>query len=179
MKKELWSWAKAIVIAFVLAVLSRQFIYTPTTVYGESMSPTFHKGDVVIVRKLNGIHRSDIIVFDAPDSELDERYIKRVIGVPGDSIEVKDDLLYINGELVEEPYLQENKRKASLGYFTENFTLHDYTGKSKVPEGYLFVMGDNRLISKDSRLLGFIDEDKVIGQVVFRVYPFNDIGIPE
>ena len=179
MKKELMSWTKAIAIAFILAVLMRQFIFTATTVYGESMAPTFHSGDVVIVSKVNDIKRSDTIVFDAPDSDQGERYIKRVIGMPGDSIEVKDDRLYINGELVEEPYLEKNKQKATLGYFTENFTLDDYTGKSQVPEGYVFVMGDNRLISKDSRLIGFIALDKVIGKVVFRMYPLTEMKIPE
>ena len=179
MKEEIVSWIKAIAIAFVLSLLMRQFIFTATTVYGESMAPTFQSGDVVIVSKVNEINRSDMIVFDAPDSDEGELYIKRVIGVPGDSIEVRDDRLYINGKLVEEPYLEQNKQNASLGYFTENFTLDDYTGKSKVPEGYVFVMGDNRLISKDSRLIGFIALDKVIGEVVFRIYPLTSIDIPE
>lgn len=179
MKKEILSWIKAIAIAFVLAIICRLFIFTATTVHGESMMPTFQNGDLVIVSKINDVNRLDMVVFDGPNSETGERYIKRVIGVPGDSIEVKNDSLFINGKLVEEPYLKENKQKATLGYLTENFTLHDYTGKSKVPEGYFFVMGDNRLISKDSRIIGFIPEEKVIGKVVFRMYPLKEIGIPQ
>ena len=178
MKKEILSWVKAIAIAFVLSVLCRQFIFTAKTVFGESMAPTFHNGDIVIVSKINQIHQSDLIVFNVPDSELEEVYIKRVIGVPGDSIEMKDDRLYINNEPVNEEYLTEEKQKASIGYFTEDFTLKDYTGKSKVPEGHFFVMGDNRPISKDSRIIGFIPEDQIIGEVVFQMYPFSDLGSP-
>src|SRR5690625_5052357 len=177
-KSEIYSWIKAIVFAFIIVFICRQFLFTPTTVFGESMSPTFQDKDRVVVSKMAKIQRFDIVVFDAPDVE-DSYYIKRVIGLPGDQIEMKNDVLYINDEAMEEPYLTENKEDSPFPMLTENFSLEDKTGKSKVPEDMLFVMGDNRLVSRDSRAFGFIPLDSVVGEVQFRYYPLQHIGIPE
>ena len=98
-KKEVYSWITSIAFALIVAFICRQFIFTPTTVHGESMSPTFEDENKVILSKTSDIQRFDIIVFHAPDS--DENYIKRVIGLPGDSVEMKDDVLYINGKVYE------------------------------------------------------------------------------
>ncbi|MCM3729142.1 signal peptidase I [Neobacillus cucumis] len=177
-KKEIYSWLKSIAFAFIITIICRQFIFTPTTVFGESMSPTFQDEDRVVISKMSEIQRFDVIVFDAPDLE-GKHYIKRVIGLPGDSIEMKDDVLYINGEVLQEPYLIENKRENILNRLTEDFSLQEKTGVSKVPEGRLFVMGDNRLKSKDSRIFGYVSCDAVIGEVKFRYYPLKEIGIPQ
>jgi len=142
------------------------------------MAPTFEDKDKVMVNKITKIKRFDIIVFDAPDVD-DSYYIKRVIGLPGDSIEMKNDVLYINDEAMEEPYLIENKEDSPFHMLTENFSLEDKTGKSTVPEDMLFVMGDNRLVSRDSRAFGFISLDSVVGEAQFRYYPLQHIGIPE
>lgn len=175
-KKELVSWTKSLAFAIILAFICRQFFFSPITVFGESMSPSFQDHDRVVISKTSKIQRFDVIVFNAPDIES-EHYIKRVIGLPGDSIEVKNDVLYINGKAYNEPYLSENKRNNPNNSLTEDFSLLEKTGKTKVPENMLFVMGDNRLNSKDSRTFRLISYDSVIGEVKLKIYPFNDIGL--
>lgn len=170
-KKEIYSWVKSIAFAFIIAFICRQFIFTPTTVQGESMMPTFEEGNRVILSKISDIDRFDMVVFDAPDA--DKQYIKRVIGLPGDSIEVKNDVLYINGKIYEEFYLNEKKKENLLDKFTNDFQYKE------VPENSLFVMGDNRLKSHDSRDFGVISYDSVVGEVKFQFYPLNEIGIPK
>lgn len=177
-KREIYSWIKSIVFAVIIVLMCRQFLFIPTTVFGESMSPTFHENDRVIVSKMTKIQRFDIVVFDAPDEE-GELYVKRVIGLPGDHVEMKDDILYINGEATEESYVTENKENNPFRLLTEDFTLQEKTGESKVPEDMFFVMGDNRLRSKDSRSFGFVSKDSVIGEVKFQFYPLQEIGIPK
>lgn len=170
-KKEALSWLKSVAIALVLALLIREFVYTPVTVSGQSMEPTFESEHRVVITKLHKIERFDLIVFHSPDSEDD--FIKRVIGLPGDDIMMKDDHLFINGEEYEENYLTAHKEKIHEGQrLTENFEV-------KVPEGNYYVLGDNRQRSKDSREIGFIDKDAIVGKVSFRFYPFKSIGIPK
>lgn len=171
-KKEIYSWLKSLAIAFIVAFICKQFLFIPTTVYGESMSPTFKDQDRIVISKTSAIERFDVIVFNAPD-QAGEKYIKRVIGLPGDHIEMKDDVLYINGEAFEEIYLKENKEETLFSNLTGDFSLQE------VPRDSLFVMGDNRLYSKDSRRFGFISYDSIIGEVKFRFYPFQGIGIPK
>jgi len=174
-KKEVYSWIKSIAFALVIVFICREFIFTPVVVKGESMEPTFENNNRLIVSKTSAIERFDMIVFKAPDK--DEQYIKRVIGLPGDSVEMRDDVLYINGKSYEEPYVKRNNNQ--LNKVTGDFTLKELTGNKKVPDGYLFVLGDNRLRSKDSRELGFISTDSVIGGVKFQFYPLQEIGIPK
>lgn len=169
---EVLSWLKSILIAVVIVFIMRQFVFAPSIVYGESMEPTFANNDRIIVSKISEVERFDIIVFNAPDGE--DYYIKRVIGIPGDAIMMKDGILYINGEPQEEPYLHRGKFFA--GNITGDFTLEQLTGEERVPEDSYFVLGDNRLQSKDSRVFGFIHKDAVIGEVKFRFYPFSGFG---
>ncbi|MBK0005728.1 MULTISPECIES: signal peptidase I [Priestia] len=180
-KKEVFSWIKSIVIALVIVVGVRHFLFAPTTVHGESMYPTFEDSNRVILNKISDVDRFDMIVFHAPDA--DENYIKRVIGLPGDTIEMKNDVLYINGKHYKEPYLKESKKSlAPNEKFTEDFTLQTLPatdGKVKVPKNSLFVMGDNRPVSHDGRAFGFISQKSVIGKVQFRYYPLNEVGEPK
>lgn len=170
-KTELISWIKSVVIALLLAVLIRQFLYTPVTVSGQSMEPTFEHDNRIVITKFYNIERSDLVVFHSPFSEDD--LIKRVIGLPGDVVIMKDDQLYINGEEFEEEYIEANKQKVHEGQkLTENF-------EAEVPEGHYYVLGDNRRNSTDSRLIGFIDRKSIVGKVSFRFYPFKSIGIPK
>jgi len=176
--KEFLSWVKAIVIAVVIAFLIREFLFTPSLVKGESMMPNLQDGNRLIVSKVSKLERSDEIIFHAPDA--DEDYVKRIIGLPGDTVEMKNDTLYINGKEVPETYLKESKAKLQEGeVFTPDFTLTEITGKKKVPADSLFVLGDNRPVSKDGRYFGFIKKDSVVGEVKARIWPLNEIGNPE
>ncbi|WP_409290587.1 signal peptidase I [Peribacillus sp. SCS-37] len=170
-KKEIISWLKTIAFSIILVVIIKQFLFTPVTVKGDSMIPTFHDSNRIIVTKWNKIHRFDMVVFHAPDKKED--YIKRVIGLPGDKIEAKHDVLYINGKKYKEGYVNKNKADSFLGdEITGTFTM-------TVPKGKLFVMGDNRGNSTDSRIFGPIEEDSVIGKVQFRFYPLDEVGVPK
>lgn len=154
----------------------RQFVFTPVVVKGDSMDPTLVDGERVIALKNTEVKRFDIVTFPAPD-EVGKNYIKRVIGLPGDTIEYKNDKLYINGKEYAEAYLDEYKDALTDGEpLTYNFTLEELFGSAKVPEGKLFVLGDNRRISKDSRIIGFIDEDDIMADVKFVFWPLNRIG---
>ncbi|KGR76335.1 signal peptidase I [Ureibacillus sinduriensis] len=180
-KKELLDWIKSIVVAFVFVVAMRTFIFSPISVDGASMMPTYEDGDRVIVNKISkqisGIERFDVIVFEAP---IGKDYIKRVIGLPGDHVAYKDDTLYINDEPLEEPYLDLYKEQLpDNGSLTQDFTLQSLTGYSTIPEGYLFVLGDNRSNSIDSRFpsVGLVPMEKVLGIANVRFYPFDSLGI--
>jgi len=115
------------------------------------------------------IEHFDMIVFEAPTSS--DKHIKRVIGMAGDRLRVQNDQLYINDVLVEEPYLEKNKESSPFA-LTEDFEV-------VVPEDCLFVMGDNRLHSGDSRMYGFVPEEDVFGEVKIRFYPLGGVGLPE
>ncbi|MHC5251725.1 type I signal peptidase SipX [Listeria kieliensis] len=165
---SIFGWLKVILIALVVAFAIRYFLISPVTVYGDSMDPTLHDGEHLFINKLSTPKRFDIIVFPAPD-EKGAEYIKRVIGLPGDTVEYKKDVLYINGKKYDEPYLDGEKEKIANGYLTNNFKLEDLPAVKNakvVPKNHLFVLGDNRRISKDSRYIGFISEDDVIGKVI-------------
>jgi len=169
-KNELWEWTKALLIAAALAGFIRYFLFTPIIVDGSSMRPTLNDNDRMIVNKLSYMlgepDRFDIIVFHAPEKK---DYIKRVIGLPGETIEYKNDTLYINGKKYDEPYLDEIKKETD-GPLTESFTV-------KVPENHLFVMGDNRRHSRDSRHIGAIPMDDVLGETSFVYWPYSQIRI--
>lgn len=176
-KNEFLEWTKAIVIAVLLAVAIRTFLFTPIIVDGQSMEPTLHHQDRMVVSKIGSPDRFDIVVFHADQSN---DYIKRVIGLPGDTIEYKNDVLYINGKAYEEEYLEESKKalKEMFGeeaLLTENFTLEELFGVDTVPEDTVFVLGDNRRNSKDSRHIGFIPFDEIIGNTKLVYWPLKDI----
>lgn len=173
-KNELWEWTKALLIAVGLAAVIRFFLFAPIVVDGLSMMPTLHNGDRMIVNKLGKPDRFDIVVFHAPEQK---DYIKRVIGLPGDTVEYRDDALYINGKKYEEPYLEEYKNQITDGPLTEDFTLNEILDTDVVPDGEIFVMGDNRRFSKDSRHIGTIPLEKVIGDTSVVYWPLKDIRI--
>jgi signal peptidase I len=173
-KSELWDWIKAILIAVILAALIRGFIFSPIVVDGMSMMPTLHNGDRMIVNKFGTPKRFDIVVFHAPEGK---DYIKRVIGLPGDKLEYKNDTLYINGKPYKEPYLDQYKKRLAEGPLTEDFTLKDIIGRDTVPKGDIFVMGDNRRFSKDSRYIGAVPLTKVVGETRLIYWPFGHFGL--
>ncbi|GCF93624.1 signal peptidase I [Enterococcus florum] len=177
--KELFKTLIYFVVLGVILIALRQFVFTPVVVKGDSMDPTLLDGDRVIALKNTDIKRFDIVTFPAPD-DPGKNYIKRVIGLPGDTIEYKNDQLYVNGEATDEPYLNEFKSQLTDGQpLTNDFNLRQLFGAEKVPEGQVFVLGDNRRISKDSRIIGMIQEDKIMADVKFvfwPIWPNNRIG---
>ena len=174
-KKEMMEWIVAILIGILVVMLFRMFIVTNYEVIGKSMMPTLEDHDRVLVTKLSDVDRMDIIIFKSPNQEA---YVKRVIGLPGDSIKYENDVLYINNKKVKETFLSSN-----LAYqypeenFTEDFELEALTGQETVPADKLFVLGDNRMSSLDSRYFHFIDEQDVIGEVTARYWPLSDATI--
>jgi signal peptidase I len=171
-------WLKAIIIGLLVAFLLRTFLISSYEVYGVSMLPTVEQGDRLIINKLGYVisepERFDLVVFHANE---EEDFIKRVIGLPGETLEYKDDKLYINGEMIEEKYLEEFKESLNIGKLTGDFQLRHVTGLTVIPEGHVFVLGDNRRFSKDSRHLGFIKIENIVGEVKVRYWPLDGINV--
>lgn len=159
---------------FSIMIALRLFLFSPVTVSGESMMPTLVDKEKMIASKVSTIERFDIISFKAPDAP-GKHYIKRVIGLPGDNVEYKDDVLYVNGKVYEEPYLDEYKSRAATT-LTEDFSLESLYGLNEVPKNAYFVLGDNRQNSNDSRAIGFVDKEVIIGVSKFSFWPVNKIG---
>ena len=169
----IWSWIWSFIVAFIIVGAVYIFLGRPFTVSGASMYPTLHNGDRMVLSKVGDIHRFDVVILKAPDENVE--YIKRVIGMPGDTVEMKSGLLYINGKKVDQPFIN-TEALAKQTVFMDDFTLESLTGESKVPEGKYFVLGDNRGVSKDSRMIGFIDRSAIEGKAVFTIWPFGRIG---
>ena len=175
---ELISTIKYIISTLIIFFVINQFFFSPVMVDGDSMEPTLTNGDYLILNKVSSIERFDIVVFPPPDQD-DTQYVKRVIGVPGDSIEYRDDVLFLNGEPTEQIFLEDSLQKDATIYTSGDFTLLTLFGVDTVPEGQYFVLGDNRLNSRDSRAFGFIDEESILGKVSFRYWPFEAFGFVE
>ena len=174
MKKIIKEWLPYIIIV-IIVVLIRTYIITPVIVRGASMDETLHDKEVLLLSKitykLDTIKRYDIVVIKDKD---DDYIIKRVIGLPGDNIEYKDNILYINGK---------ESKKVFTKDITEDFTLEDICKinkddcKKEIPKGKYLVLGDNRDVSADSRTKGLIDRNQITGKTVFRLWPLNRISI--
>lgn len=205
--KDIFEWIYCIIIAVVLALLIRYYVGTPTIVKQSSMYPTFKQNERLILNRIYRTkktvpQRGEVITFESPslsyvdpsNADLNNptaeyenehngwfskfvynvleigktSYIKRVIGLPGEHVEIKDGKVYINGEELEENYLSENVLTESTdGAFTDLI----------VPEGTVFVMGDNRGASSDSRRFGCIPYDKIESKVCLRFWPLNRFGV--
>lgn len=174
MAKEIREWAVAIIIAIIVIAVIRMFLFVSFSVDGLSMDPTLEDGDRVVVNKfiydLADVEQDDVIVFN---SNEDSAYVKRVIGVPGDNVEMVDRKVYVNGEPLQEDYVVHQGES-----YMDNFTLSDMDVEDGgIPEGHYLVLGDNRPISRDSRDFGLITEDAIIGEVQLRFWPLNEIAI--
>jgi signal peptidase I len=155
----------ALLLAVVALVVVRAVAVAPTTVSSESMAPTLPRGDVVLVDKatwhLRGLHRGDLVIFTAAN---DETTLKRLVAVGGDTVEIRDAVLYVNARRVAEPYV-DHRRIDGL-----------YFGPVHVPRGELFLLGDNRSNSIDSRYFGPVPRDAVVGTAVLGLWPPRTIG---
>ncbi len=147
------------IVIVVVVVLIRTFIITPVRVDGDSMKNTLKNGDILLLYKLSSIDRFDIIVLD--EEKDNEKIIKRVIGLPGETVAIKKGKIYINDKVIDDEY--------AYGETT------DYN-KVTLRDDEYFILGDNRLISKDSRYFGPIKDNEIKGKIVFRLFPFTKIG---
>ena len=202
--KEVWEWFYTIVIALLVVLFLKGFIFDIVRVDGPSMNPTLTHNDRLIITKLNyKPEAGDIIILDAnydnrqeyyenyeyqtdkelsdfskmlmypklPDDAKRKYYVKRIIGMPGDTIEIKEGSVFVNGEKLEEDYVNNSTRITDLGV--------DYP--AKVAEDHVFVMGDNRGNSTDSRSssLGQVDFEAIYGKAQIRIWPFSAFGKTE
>ncbi|ANE47520.1 signal peptidase I [Paenibacillus swuensis] len=180
-KNEVWEWAKALLIAAVLVFVIRYFIFAPFIVDGPSMQPNFKTGERLIVNKIiysiREPHRGEVVVFHAPEGK---DYIKRVVGLPGDEVKVEGDVVSVNGKALEEKYIKyavdEMQNNGGIYNTGPNFP-NEMVQDGKVPEGSIFVMGDNRGNSKDGREIGYIAYDKVIGRADIIFWPIDNISL--
>lgn len=162
------------VVALVVALVIRFFIATPYVVSGSSMEPTFHDWDYLIIDRVSyrfdEPQRGDVIVFGLPQ-EPSRSLIKRIIGLPGDLVTIgRDQIIIIDaahpgGFIINEPYLDPADRGGAAGISVV------------VPPGEYFVLGDNRKVSADSRLWGFLPRSDIAGRVLLRLYPLDRIGL--
>lgn len=158
-----------LVIVIVVILFLMIYVVSVTQVVGSSMSSTLQNHDVLVLNKFKyrftDIKRGDIISFEYADTKY---LIKRVIGLPGDAISIRDNTLYINREVYVENYLDE-------GLVYDDFELSSL-GYDVIPDDMYFVLGDNRPDSLDSREIGLISRDEVIGKVSFRIWPLNKLA---
>lgn len=169
-KKEIMSWILTIVTAVVAALIIRTFLFEPIRVDGDSMSDTLHNSELVFVTKpeylLGEPSRQDVIICRYPNRT--QYFVKRLIALPGDTIEIvynrntRVNTVYVNGEAVEEPFLTKERNN-------DNNAMAPYT----LGENEYFVMGDNRDNSNDSRFVGPISRNQIIGHVRFVFFPFD------
>ncbi|WP_124726302.1 signal peptidase I [Staphylospora marina] len=169
-KNSLREWSVAIVSAVAISFVIRFFLFTPYEVHGASMEPTLKGDELLIVNqwiyKVKKPEYGDIIVFKNKEENRD--FIKRVIGLPGDVIEFKGGEVYRNGQLLDEPYIIESAKHRQN---------HGEQRREVVPPGKLYVMGDNRLNSKDSRTIGPISMEEVIGRADVVILPVKEMRL--
>ncbi len=166
------SWLREFVRSFLPAILIvafiNLFIAQPRTVDGRSMEPTLYDGNRLIVELLSyrfaEPERGDIVMLRITEGQTSRALVKRVIGLPGDTVEIYDGSVYINGEKLDEPYVS----ASTDGIMTAML----------IPDGQYFVMGDNRPVSNDSRYFGTIPYQDIIGHVLIRYWPFSLFGAP-
>ncbi|MGT2712188.1 signal peptidase I [Streptococcus oriscaviae] len=185
-------------ILFISAfILSRLYIWSPVTVDGHSMDPTLQDQEHLIMVRTSSIERFDIVVAAEDDGTGSEKLIvKRVIGMPGDTIHYENDVLYVNDKEVDEPYLDDylaafakdklqdtysyNPQFQAVAQAATAFT-QDANGSASftvtVPQGQYFLLGDDRLVSQDSRRVGNFDKSAIKGEIVLRMWPLNRISL--
>jgi len=164
---------QVIVFAIAIFLLIYILVMQPHKIKGASMMPNFPDGEYLLTDKVtyrfNEPKRGDVIVFEAPTNNGEE-FIKRIIGLPGDKVSIKNGAVFINGKKLIEPYLPGN-------FYTSGGKFLKEGGEVLVPEGKFFVLGDNRPHSSDSRAFGFISKDKITGRAWFIYWPPQKAGI--
>ena len=174
-------WVAVAIGALVVALLIKAFLLQAFYIPSASMEPTLHEDDRVLVNKLSyrigDVQRGDIIVFEKPEGaggDIDD-FIKRAIGLPGETVSFSGGRVFIDGQPLEESYVdgaETNSSRVIEGCDNEPAVADNCV----VPEGMVFVLGDNRESSQDSRFFGPIDEDTIVGRAFLKVWPFGDLG---
>ncbi|RKD29074.1 signal peptidase I [Thermohalobacter berrensis] len=170
LKKEILEWVKLILIAILISIIIDKFIISISIVDGESMELTLKDNDRLFINKIcylfNKPKRGDIIIFNPPiKGRNDELFVKRIIAVEGDRFCIHKNKIYINGEVLKENYIKDYK------FVPRNYAYLE----GVVPKGYVFVMGDNRNNSNDSRTFGYVPVKNIKGKVVTKIWPLNEI----
>lgn len=194
--KVLKEWGPFVLIIAVILLL-RLYVWKPVIVDGHSMDPTLADKEHLIIVKTVNIKRQEIVVAKEYDRNngKEKNIVKRVIGLPGDTIKFDADVLTVNGKVIEEPYLNNYKTKFSKDKLQDTFSYNGFfqeiarnaaaftvsaTGESNftvtVPKGQYFLMGDDRLVSQDSRQVGTFSKNDLVGEVKLRLWPLNKIG---
>ncbi|ETO40521.1 Signal peptidase I [Fructilactobacillus florum 8D] len=194
--KSIFSWIIPIVIGLAIALLIRQFVFTMARVDGPSMEPNLVNNERIIAWRQAKIKRNSVIVFNAsgvdPDAAANTSftkrilgtagtdYVKRVVGMPGDTVAFQNGKILINGKVVDQGYISKTEQRKGTEYEAQpgNWDLKSLStnwskdnGAMKVPQGKYFVLGDHRSVSNDSRYWGFVPQDKVIG--VVKTFPWS------
>ena len=162
------TWMRDLVISLIVAAFIIVFLYQPVKVEGTSMLPGLEDQERIFINKFvyrfNSIERGDIVVFHPPGPEASKSYIKRVIGVEGDRVRIVDGRVYVNGRMLEEPYVPEDYKD-----------IRSYS-EVKVPPHCYYVLGDHRTSSRDSRDFGPVDQRYIYGKAVFVYWPMEKLG---
>ena len=167
LRNEIRVWTRDLLIAIGLALVIIVFLYQPVKVEGTSMAPLLSDQERIFINKFvyrfEDIHRGDVVVFWYP-LDRSKSFIKRVIGLPGETVDIRHGLLYVNGQLIPEPYVPPQ--------YTD---VTDF-GPVKVPKDSYFVMGDHRISSNDSRVFGPVASQFIYGRAVFAYWPVDHFG---
>lgn len=194
MKQFIKEWGPFILFLIALGLV-RLFLIQPVSVDGHSMDPTLADGERLIVLRTAKIDRFDIVVAKEKEGNKTKEIVKRVIGLPGDTITYKDDVLYVNGKKTDEPYLDKYQKAFEDDELQDIYsynTLFQQLAESsdafttakdgsteftvKVPKNQYFLLGDDRIVSKDSREVGSFKKSAIVGEVKFRFWPLSKIG---
>src|SRR5579862_437569 len=167
LRQDLRSWTRDLAVALGLALVIIVFLYQPVKVEGTSMAPLLSDQERIFINKFvyrfEDIHRGDVVVFWYP-LDRSKSFIKRVIGLPGETVDIRRGLLYVNGQLIPEPYVP-----------PQYSDITDF-GPVKVPKDSYFVMGDHRISSNDSRVFGPVASQFIYGRAVFAYWPVDHFG---
>ena len=185
-KKEWLSNIMWIIGVIVVTLLIKKFVFTPVIVSGDSMAPNLQHHEMVFATRRSKIERFEIVTFPSPYKPK-ETYVKRIIGLAGETVAYRADQLYIDGKEVAEPFLEDFKAKLPVGEYlthaqsgpgftSDDFSLQTLFGIEKVPAGSVFVLGDNRQDSTDGRVIGFVAEDAITGYLKFAYWPPSRFG---
>ncbi|MDR0691302.1 MAG: signal peptidase I [Streptococcaceae bacterium] len=175
-KRDLIQGGVILFIVILVWSMLRFFVFTPIKINDAYMQPFLMKDERILAFKLTKVKRFDVVAFSDPNNSK-KSYVKRVIGLPGDEVHFMDDVLYINGNVVEETYLEDHKQGLVDGEpFTPDFNLEQLFNVSEVPKGKFFVLGDNRKENKDLNNASLVEKKQIIGEAKFAFWPFKFFG---